>query len=208
MSALSDLLNSYKGDRSVRAIGRACVKYGVGVSTVTPYFNGSHGLNPPEEVLYALSMVMPLDIGRLRAAANVPRGEEEPYVAPLEANRLNYTQRKALDELIRSFTGTQASAPPQQRQQVQQSSVVDAGPELDTSAQPAALASVDRLPHDEAAPPASVITGRTDGLPTAARGGTSVGGQLRDGQDSDALAGNDIDPAAGEENQDEGTENK
>lgn len=104
MSALSDLLKQHQGERSVREIGRACGKYGVGESTVTPYFNGKHGLNPPEEVLYALSMVMPLDIGDLRAAAGVPRGESDPYVPPLEANRLTHRQRNALDELIRSFT--------------------------------------------------------------------------------------------------------
>lgn len=76
MSALSDLLKQHQGNRTVREIGRACTKYGIGESTVIPYFNGKHGTNPPEDVLYALSQVMPLDIGELRESAGVPRGEK------------------------------------------------------------------------------------------------------------------------------------
>lgn len=107
MTALSELLKLHQGDRSVRQIGRDCGKYGVGESTVIPYFSGKHGDNPPEEVLYALSQVMPLDIGLLREAAGVPRGESDPYVAPAEFSRLTRAQRAALDEFVRSFVGPQ-----------------------------------------------------------------------------------------------------
>ena len=105
VSALSDLLKLHQGDRKVREIGRACMKYGIGESTVIPYFNGKHGVNPPEEVLYALSQVMPLDIAELREAAGVPRGESYPYSPPAEFNRLSHAQRTALDEFVRSFVG-------------------------------------------------------------------------------------------------------
>lgn len=105
VSALSELLKTHQGERSVREIGRACMKYGIGESTVIPYFSGKHGVNPPEEVLYALSQVMPLDIGELREAAGVPRGESYPYVAPADFNRLSHAQRSALDEFVRSFVG-------------------------------------------------------------------------------------------------------
>lgn len=104
MTALSDLLQKHKGDRSVREIGRACAQYGVGESTIIPYFSGKHGANPPEEVLHALSKAVPLDIRLLREAAGVPRGEDDPYTPPAEANRMSFRQRRALDELIRSFT--------------------------------------------------------------------------------------------------------
>lgn len=106
MSALSDLLTQAKGDRTVRDVGRSVAKkYDVGESTVIPYFSGKHGV-PQDRVLVALAHELGLDIGDLREAAGLPRGEREPYTPPSEANLLSKRQRDAIDELIRSFVET------------------------------------------------------------------------------------------------------
>jgi len=43
----------------------------------------------------------------LRAAAGVAAGMEEPWVPPLEANRLNHGQRSALEAFIRATVQSQ-----------------------------------------------------------------------------------------------------
>ncbi|ETD31505.1 hypothetical protein [Williamsia sp. D3] len=109
MSALSDLLNRRRGDRSVREIGRAATNYGVGESTVIPYFSGKHGTRPPEKVLAALAAVLDIRIEELREAAGKPVGEREPYRPPEEANLLDQRQRRAVDELIRSIVASRGA---------------------------------------------------------------------------------------------------
>ncbi len=102
MTELSDLLNSARGERSVRAIGRAVAQVGVGESTVIPYFNGSHGV-PSMPVLEALARVLPVSVAALRAAADFPAGELDPYVPPAESVLLSQRQRRRVDELIRDL---------------------------------------------------------------------------------------------------------
>ena len=41
----------------------------------------------------------------LRAAANLSAGAEEPWVPPVEANRLSYAQRRALESFIKATVG-------------------------------------------------------------------------------------------------------
>lgn len=112
MSHLSEYLQAHKGEHTIRWIGRECGKRGhdVGESTVIPYFNGSHrGTN--DKVLVALADVLNLPVTRLRELAEVPAGEASPWSPPLEANMMNDRQRKAVDELIRSFVKAEAQTP-------------------------------------------------------------------------------------------------
>ncbi|AZG43485.1 hypothetical protein [Gordonia insulae] len=103
MSPLSDLLTQARGDRSVRDVGRAVAKkYGVGESTVIPYFSGNHR-TPQDRVLVALAKELSLNIGELRQVAGLPRGEREPYVPPTDANLLTERQRRLVDEVIRTL---------------------------------------------------------------------------------------------------------
>lgn len=103
MSALSDRLNKARGDRSVRAVGRAAQKVnGTGESTVIPYFNGKHGV-PSLPVLTALAEVLDVPLSELRMAAGLPAGERLPYKPPAEADLLSRSQRAALDVLIKSI---------------------------------------------------------------------------------------------------------
>lgn len=108
MSALSDLLNEARGDLSVRAVGRKVAEYGVGESTIIPYFNGKHG-TPSVPVLEALTKVLPVSIGQLYTAVGLPAGEGKPYEPPAEATMLTRRQRLAIDELIRSFVDTRGA---------------------------------------------------------------------------------------------------
>jgi hypothetical protein len=41
----------------------------------------------------------------LRAAANLSAGVEEPWIPPVEANRLNHAQRRALEAFIKATVG-------------------------------------------------------------------------------------------------------
>ncbi|MCD2263257.1 helix-turn-helix domain-containing protein [Dietzia aurantiaca] len=107
MSALSDLLNRHfdtkYGGTSNRRISEMA---GVSRGTIDNYRNGTHPARPSEEVLRAFHDLLGIPMEQLRAAADLPPGEEEPYLPPSEANLLNSRQRRALDELIRSFVAT------------------------------------------------------------------------------------------------------
>lgn len=100
MSALSDLLRSKAGGRSVREIAHAAK---VSHETVAAYMRPSHG-HPNEKTLKSLHLAFGIPIGELRRAAGVPVGETDAWIPPPEANRLDRRQRAALEELIKAMT--------------------------------------------------------------------------------------------------------
>jgi hypothetical protein len=75
-------------------------------ATVYRYLAGTHPRSPAEGVLEAFAAVLPgVTMVELRAAANLSAGVEEPWVPPVEANRLNYAQRRALEAFIKATVG-------------------------------------------------------------------------------------------------------
>jgi hypothetical protein len=75
-------------------------------ATVYRYLAGSHPRSPAETVLEAFAAVLPgVSVVELRAAANLSTGAEEPWVPPVEANRLSYPQRRALEAFIKATVG-------------------------------------------------------------------------------------------------------
>jgi hypothetical protein len=78
-------------------------------ATVYRYLAGSHPRSPAEAVLEAFAAVLPgVTVVELRAAANLSTGAEEPWVPPVEANRLSYAQRRALEAFIKATVGATA----------------------------------------------------------------------------------------------------
>jgi len=72
-------------------------------TTVYRYLSGRHPRKPSEAVLEAFVAVLPgTSIVELRRAAGQPLGEEEPWILPPEANRLNAGQRRAIEAFIRA----------------------------------------------------------------------------------------------------------
>lgn len=111
MTALSELLDSSNTNRwSTREIARRAQKSGHKLSqpTVSVYIGGRHGV-PSEEVLAAFSDVLNIPIDKLRRAAGVPAGAGTPWAPPVEANRLDVRQRRALEELIRSMVASEST---------------------------------------------------------------------------------------------------
>jgi len=105
MSALSDLLNRSNTDGlSARAMARQARDAGFRINhdTAARYLRGDHG-RPDEETLRAFAGVLPVTLSELRAAAQLPARETEPYQPPAEASRLNRRQRRAVDEIIRAM---------------------------------------------------------------------------------------------------------
>jgi hypothetical protein len=75
-------------------------------ATVYRYLAGNHPRNPTESVLQAFASVLPgVSVVQLREAANLSSGAEEPWIPPVEANRLSYAQRRALDAFIKVMVG-------------------------------------------------------------------------------------------------------
>ena len=112
MSALSDYLNAHvpagwgKPD-VIRAVGDRLDR-----TTVYRYLAGNHSRNPPEYVLDAFARALPgCSITQLREAAGAAVGEEDPWIPPLEANRLTYAQRAALEAFIRTIVQTDLAQP-------------------------------------------------------------------------------------------------
>lgn len=105
MSRLSDLLNEANtAGLSARSIAREAQVHGFSLNhdTAARYLRGDHG-RPDEETLVALAQVLALPLNELRAAAELPAGETEPYRPPAEASRLSRRQRRAVDEIIRAM---------------------------------------------------------------------------------------------------------
>ena len=124
MSTLSDYLNAHlpagwQKPQLVEALSGTLDR-----ATVYRYLAGSHPRSPAESVLEAFAKVLPgVTVVELRAAANLSTGAEEPWVPPVEANRLSYAQRRALESFIKATVGPidepEEPAPPQDSVDVQ-----------------------------------------------------------------------------------------
>lgn len=105
MSALSEVLTAANtGGLSARAVSRRAQEHGYSLNhdTAARYLRGDHG-RPDESTLLALAHVLDVSLASLRAAAGLPSEQTDPYVPPLEANRLSRRQRRAVDEIIRAM---------------------------------------------------------------------------------------------------------
>ncbi len=103
MSALSDYLNGHiPADWAKRDVVQA-LEDTLDRTTVYRYLAGTHSRTPPEYVLKAFAEALGCSIKELREAAGAALGEDDPWVPPLEANRLTYPQRGALENLIRTM---------------------------------------------------------------------------------------------------------
>lgn len=105
MSALSEVLvQANAAGLSARAIARQAQQAGFSINhdTAARYLRGDHG-RPDEETLRAFASVLPVRLSELRAAAQLPAEETEPYRPPAEASRLSRRQRRAVDEIIRAM---------------------------------------------------------------------------------------------------------
>jgi hypothetical protein len=121
VSALSDYLNAHiPAGWAKRDVVRA-LDDKIDRATVYRYLNGNHSRTPPEYVLAAFAEGLGCSIVELREAAGFAAGEEEPWVPPMEANRLNRGQRDALEAFIRATVtpptnagtaASQAAVPP------------------------------------------------------------------------------------------------
>lgn len=106
MSTLSEYLNEHlpagwQKPQLVEALSGTLDR-----ATVYRYLAGSHPRSPAEAVLEAFAAVLPgVSVVELRAAANLSTGAEEPWVPPVEANRLSYAQRRALETFIKATVG-------------------------------------------------------------------------------------------------------
>jgi transcriptional regulator with XRE-family HTH domain len=105
MSELSELLQAENSKGlSARAISQAARELGFTLNhdTAARYLRGEHG-TPDESTLRAFSTVLGVSLSKLRRAASLPADVTEPYRPPLEADRLNRRQRRAVDEIIRAM---------------------------------------------------------------------------------------------------------
>lgn len=108
MSALSDYLNAHLPAGWTKRDLIAALAADLDRTTVYRYLAGNHSQTPPEYVLQAFARALPdATLVELRAAAGVAAGMEEPWVPPLEANRLNHGQRSALEAFIRATVQSQ-----------------------------------------------------------------------------------------------------
>ena len=103
MSALSDYLiqhlpHGWNKPRLVDALDGRLDR-----ATVYKYLAGKHPQHPSESVLQAFAEVLPqASVVELRAAAGQSAGVEEPWIPPVEANRLTMAQRQALEAFIKA----------------------------------------------------------------------------------------------------------
>ena len=103
MSALSDYLNDHlpsgwNKPKLVDALDGRLDR-----ATVYKYLAGKHPRQPSESVLQAFAEVLPTaSVVELRAAAGQALGVEEPWIPPVEANRLTMAQRQALEAFIKA----------------------------------------------------------------------------------------------------------
>ncbi|HSY15538.1 MAG TPA: hypothetical protein VK816_06095 [Jatrophihabitantaceae bacterium] len=105
VTALSDLLaRSNTAGMSARSIARQARELGFTLNhdTAARYLRGDHG-RPDEVTLVALSAILAIPLIELRAAADLPTEETEPYTPPADSSRLNRRQRRAVDEIIRAM---------------------------------------------------------------------------------------------------------
>lgn len=98
MSPLADLVQARMdelGIPSMRALAKEC---GVSHHSVAALMADRH--TPRDSTLTKLAAGLRVPVGRLREAADQPRGEEEPYVPPEVASQLTYAEREIVDSLI------------------------------------------------------------------------------------------------------------
>lgn len=109
MTALSELLNEAKADRSVDDLILSAEKrLGREInptfrSTIYRALDGSHAKRPREETLQLFADVFELDVREVRTAASRPAGELGPWVPVAEAAQLSQPVRNALDQLIKAI---------------------------------------------------------------------------------------------------------
>jgi hypothetical protein len=112
MSALSDALKAANDGRfSARELSRLARDAGFTLNhdTAARYLRGDHG-RPDEPTLRAFASVLGIDLAALRAAAQLPFDQTDPYLPPPESSRLSRRQRRAVDEIIRSMLDPGAAA--------------------------------------------------------------------------------------------------
>jgi hypothetical protein len=103
VSALSDYLNDHlptgwNKPKLVDALDGRLDR-----ATVYKYLAGKHPRQPSDSVLQAFAEVLPTaSVVELRAAAGQALGVEEPWIPPVEANRLTMAQRQALEAFIKA----------------------------------------------------------------------------------------------------------
>ena len=103
MSTLSDLLNARLPDDWTKPRLVEAMRGRLDRATVYKYLAGNHPENPHESVLQAFADALAgLTLVELRTAANQPAGIEEPWIPPVEANRLTMAQRRALEAFIKA----------------------------------------------------------------------------------------------------------
>lgn len=113
MSTLSEYLNAHlpagwQKTQLVEALNGRLDR-----ATVYKYLAGNHPQNPQDSVLQAFAEVLPgATVVGLRAAANQPVGIEEPWIPPIEANRLTLAQRRALEAFIKATVASTEAAEP------------------------------------------------------------------------------------------------
>ncbi|ORI13475.1 hypothetical protein BJI47_22795 [Rhodococcus sp. 1168] len=108
VSKLSDLLNSQPV--TARQAAEIADKRGVPLpyGTIAAYWSGRHG-RPSAQTLERLAEVLTIPIEQLQKAAWNKTAPVETWNPPAEVRLLNERQRRALDELIRSFAATQGA---------------------------------------------------------------------------------------------------
>lgn len=113
MTRLSDALNeANERGLSAREIANAA-KPPISHTTVARFLAGTHGRRPSDDSLKSLASVLKISVMELRQLADLPAGENRPYVPPAEASQLNDRQREAVNELIRSIVERRHAPKPQ-----------------------------------------------------------------------------------------------
>jgi hypothetical protein len=103
VSSLSDYLNAHLPEGWQKPQLVDALNGRLDRATVYKYLAGSHPQNPHDSVLQEFASVLPgVTVVDLRAAANQPVGVEQPWVPPVEANRLTLPQRRALEAFIKA----------------------------------------------------------------------------------------------------------
>ncbi|HSV37503.1 MAG TPA: hypothetical protein VLI04_01980 [Nocardioidaceae bacterium] len=108
MTALSDILNRAKGDRSVDQMIDAARKNGAEVDSnargnIYKALKGDHAQSPTDRTLRMWAAVFGVTPIELREAAGRPPGELGPWVPTDEAGQLSQPIREALDGLIKAI---------------------------------------------------------------------------------------------------------
>jgi len=108
VSTLSDYLNAHLPADWQKPQVVEALRGVVDRATVYRYLSGRHPRTPSDAVLQAFASVLPgTTLMDLRTAARVGTGEEDVWIPPKEANRLNQGQRRALEAFIRATVNWQ-----------------------------------------------------------------------------------------------------